>query len=97
MAFEIVWTPRAQKGFEEIVRYLHDNFTEREVENFLNQADDFFKVLSESPEILQQSAKLKNTRRGPINPLTKVTYRVKPRRKPIQLIDIRSTRKRPFS
>ncbi|RYU87268.1 type II toxin-antitoxin system RelE/ParE family toxin [Mucilaginibacter terrigena] len=95
MAFKIIWTRQAANGFDKIVRYLAANWTDREVTNFINEAENFFEVLSKHPEILQRSGKKNNAYRGPINPLTIVTYRLKPLKKQIELINIRSARQKP--
>jgi len=66
MAFKIVWTIQAVKGFEKIINYLEENWSGREVSNFVNEADRFFKTLVIHPEILQKTGARKNTYRGPI-------------------------------
>ena len=33
MGLEIIWTIRAENGFESIVKYLEENWTEREIKN----------------------------------------------------------------
>jgi plasmid stabilization system protein ParE len=59
MAFEIVWTKRAAAGYDNIITYLQENWTDREVENFLISTNKFFETLSIHPEILQKSNKQK--------------------------------------
>jgi plasmid stabilization system protein ParE len=92
MALNIVWTVRAAQGFDRIINYLEEQWTEKEVMNFVREANDFFELLKEHPGILQMSSQRKNIHRGPINRLTMLTYRVKPRKKEIELLNIRSTR-----
>jgi len=96
MAFQIVWTKTASDGYDRIINYLEENFTDREVINFVSEADRFFELLKHHPEILQKTSKQKNVYRGPINNLTILTYRVKPRIKQIELINIRSARQKPL-
>ncbi len=96
MALKIVWTNRALAGYDRIIIYLEEEWTEKEVKNFVQQTDEFFKLLKKYPEMLQKTQKHKNVYRGPINKLTILTYRVKPRKKLIELINIRSTRKKPL-
>ena len=97
MAFQIVWTKRAIAGYDRIINYLVENWAEREIINFITETDSFFEILKEHPEILQKTSKHKNVYRGPINRLTILTYRIKPRLKQIQLINIRGARQRPLS
>lgn len=96
MALEIVWTKRAQTGYDKIIDYLETNFSEREVQRFVRQSNEFFKLLSQYPELLESTKKQKYLRRGPINKYTILTYRIKPRNKQIELINIRSARKKPL-
>ncbi len=96
MAFKIVWTKRAAAGYDKIIQYLAENWTDREVANFVTQSEEFFEVLATHPEILQMSSKKRHLHRGPINRLTILTYRVKPNKKEIELINIRGARQKPL-
>jgi plasmid stabilization system protein ParE len=96
MAFKIVWTPPALRGLDKVISYLEKNFTEREVTNFIKETNKFFEILAGHHDILQRSAKNKNLHRGPLNPLTIVTYRVKPLKKEIEIVNIRGARQRPL-
>jgi len=96
VALEIVWTPQAEKGFEEIIAHLRKNWTEREVQNFVRDSFHFFKLLTEHPEILEKSGKQKNVYRGPMVHHTILTYRIKPRERQIELLNIRSAKRKPL-
>ena len=89
--------PRAIKGFDKIIAYLQENWTDREVANFIGETDRFLEALSTHPDILERSAKNKNLHRGPLNPLTIVTYRVKPLKKEIEIVNIRGARQKPLN
>lgn len=95
MALEIVWTKRATQGYDNIIEYLEANWTEKEISNFIKETNDFFDLLKTYPELLQSTGRYKSLRRGPINRYTILTYRVKPRNKQIELINIRSSRQKP--
>jgi plasmid stabilization system protein ParE len=95
MAFKIVWTKRAVSGYDRIVNYLNENWSERELINFVTDTDSFFEILMDHPEILQKTSNHKNIYRGPINRLTILTYRIKPRLKQVELINIRGARQKP--
>jgi plasmid stabilization system protein ParE len=94
MALEIVWTKQAEKGYAKIIEYLETHFTEKEIRKFINQSHEFFQLLGQYPEILESSRKQRNVRRGPINKFTILTYRIKPRKEQIELINIRSSRQK---
>lgn len=95
MALKITWTPQAQKGFDKILSYLVENWTEREVKQFVHEMFDFIEKLSHYPYLLRESSSRK-LRRGPINKYTILTYRVKPRKNEIQLLNIRGSKQKPL-
>ena len=39
MAFKIRWTPEAEESFDKIIDYLENNWTEKEVQNFVRNAN----------------------------------------------------------
>lgn len=96
MGYKVVWTKRAENGYDKIVRYLLENWTEREVRNFIVETRHFISLLEENPGLLEQSRSNKNLYRGPLNRLTIVTYRVRPRMKQIDLVNVRSVRQKPL-
>ncbi|HEU5290275.1 MAG TPA: type II toxin-antitoxin system RelE/ParE family toxin [Cyclobacteriaceae bacterium] len=96
MALALVWTKRAIQGYDKIVHYLEEHWTDKEVRNFIHESEEFFTLLSEYPEVLQKTSRYNNVYRGPMNKLTVITYRVKPRKKQIELINIRAARQRPL-
>ena len=87
MALALVWTKRAIQGFDKIVRYLEEDWTIRS-RNFIRESDEFFTLLSDYPELLQNPRRHKNVHRGPMNKLTIITYRVKPRKHQIEIINV---------
>ena len=95
MGLEIIWSKKAAAGYSRILKYLDENWTKREVENFEQEMDKFFKILSKQPNILEES-KINGYRKGPINKLTLQTYRVNEKKNQIQLINIRGTRQKPI-
>jgi hypothetical protein len=71
-------------------------WTDKEVRNFIHESNEFFILLSEYPELLQKTSRHKNVYRGPMNKLTVITYLVKPRKKQIELINVRGARQKPL-
>ncbi len=95
MEFQLVWTKRAIDGYSNIVNYLEEEWTDREVRNFVKQSEDFFEILCHYPEIFQKTSNHKNVYRGPMNKLTIITYRIKPRKNQIEIINIRGAKQKP--
>lgn len=95
MALEIVWSTRAENGYDKIIRYLVEEWTDKEISNFIKETKLFLSLMEKNPKLLQPSRFRKNVYRGPMNPLTIVTYRVKPRKQQIELLNIRSSKQKP--
>ncbi|HHE32538.1 MAG TPA: hypothetical protein ENL07_07915 [Chlorobaculum parvum] len=51
MALEILWSKRADKKFDKILEYLHEEWGERVTRNFVRKVYGFLEILSEYPEI----------------------------------------------
>jgi plasmid stabilization system protein ParE len=85
-----------EQGYARIVKYLEDEWTDKEVQNFVRETKHFFDLLKNNPRILEPSRNYKDLYRGPINRLTILTYRYKPRAKKIILVNIREARKKPL-
>ena len=96
MALKIVWTKRAENGYESIIKFLEKNWTEKEITVFIQQTNYFFELLQQFPEILQKSSKNRNVHRGPLNKHTIITYRINHRDQQIEIINIRSARRKPL-
>ncbi|MGM0498277.1 MAG: type II toxin-antitoxin system RelE/ParE family toxin [Bacteroidota bacterium] len=96
MAVKLVWTRRAIQGYDRIIKYLEEKWSEKEVKNFVSETVHFFDLLRDNPKMLEPTGKHKNLYRGPINRLTIVTYRYKPRKKEIVLVNIREARRQPL-
>jgi len=96
MAVKLFWSKRADKGYARIVEYLEDEWTEREVQNFVRETKHFFNLLKQNPRMLEPSKTHKDLYRGPINRLTILTYRYTPLKNENILVNIRDTRKKPL-
>ncbi len=73
MELDIVWSKKAIDGYAQILKYIDENWSQKEVSKFEKQVNNFLLHLSKFPYILQ-NAPLKDIRRGPINKLTVLTY-----------------------
>jgi plasmid stabilization system protein ParE len=96
MAVKLFWSKRADQGYARIVKYLEDEWTDKEVRNFIRETNHFFDLLKQNPHIFEPSRIHKDLYRGAINRLTILTYRYKPRKKEIVLINIREAKRKPL-
>jgi plasmid stabilization system protein ParE len=97
MALEIVWTPQAERGYDRIIQYLAEQWSQKEVRNFLIQSQSFFELLSQNPEMLERSSARNNLHRGPMDKHNMITYRIRPGKKQIELLNIRPAKMRPLN
>ncbi len=51
MAKEVIWTPEAEETFDAVIEYLADNWTEREIEHFVNSTDRVTELISKHPKM----------------------------------------------
>ena len=76
MAFKIVWTPKAQESFGNIIRYLEKHWTEREIEKFVIKTDHIINLISEYPRSFLKSEK-KSVFKARVNKQNSLFYRCK--------------------
>lgn len=95
MGFEVVWTKQALDTFAQKIDYLQQNWTEKEIRAFTKKVNDILSALREQPLMYRKSEKLKNVHIGVIIKQVSLVYRVKPRKKQIELIAFLDTRQNP--
>lgn len=83
---EILWTNTARKTFDEIVSYLQNKWSEKDVENFINQVSQMLSLLQRYPEMCRPSIKREYVRIGIVNKHTQIVYYYKPDRKQIEIL-----------
>ena len=95
MELDIIWSKRAAAGYSEILKYLDEKWTEKEVAFFEQELVRFFNVLCKHPYIFEKPEN-RRYRRGPINKHTILIYRVIEKKNQIQIISFRSTKQKPL-
>ena len=83
---EIVWTKKASDTFYCIINYLKEEWTEKEVQNFIRETNSLILKLSQHPEIGRPSQKRKNTRIYILNKHTTLTYHFGSRKNKITIL-----------
>jgi len=92
---EIKWSDEAEASFNEIVDDISNKWTQREVDNFIEETDKVINNISQFPFMYAATNKRKNIRRAVIASLTSLIYRVKKRKEQIELILFWDNRKNP--
>ena len=55
MAQQIIWTPQAEKSFKNIIDYLEENWTKKEVLNFIEATENTIRHISRNPKMFRKS------------------------------------------
>jgi len=83
---KISWTPTARITYFEVLDYLAEKWTIREIKNFVDEVENVLSQIAEHPYIFEATRKSKHIRKGFITKHNALYYRVKPRKKEIELI-----------
>lgn len=94
---KVIWTPRAQRTFRKIMDWLSENWTKKEIDTFMNQTEETIQQIKNNPYIYQQasSQKQKNVRRGLVNRIVSLYYRIKPQKGEVDLLEFWDNRQNP--
>ncbi len=83
---DIFWTPKARHTYFKVLDHLEKAWTEREIQNFINEVDNLLEQIKQNPEIFEESRKKRNVRKGFVTKHNTLYYRVRPRKKELQLL-----------
>lgn len=75
--FRIRWTDNAIADLRQTMKYLEENWTSKEIENFASELDHTIELISKNPELFQASEKKHGIRRAVIMKLNSLYYRRK--------------------
>ena len=90
---KIVWTDRAESELAQTLRYLTENFSNREVSRLAENIESTLKIIIAHPKLFPASIKRKNVRRVVILRFNTMYYRV--RRDKIEILSFFSNRQDP--
>lgn len=91
--YKIVWSDEAVQGLTEIIRYIENRFSGKDVKKFVKILDDYLKAIQNNPKFFPVSHKSKNIRRASVAKLTSIFYLVDGEN--IYLVSITDNRKNP--
>ena len=58
MAYEIIWLPKAEERFDEIIYYLQENWSEKVVINFISKTNQKLFEIKLRPAMFRRSDKM---------------------------------------
>jgi plasmid stabilization system protein ParE len=75
MAVEVIWTRDATETFTSNISYLEQEWSEKEVKNFVQQANQVIDRIAKYPDSYPTGAKSKNYRRARLNKYIVLFYK----------------------
>ena len=86
MAIVIKWADEAKKTFDKNISYLLDEWTEREIKNFVKQTNYILLRIAAHPEMYAASRKNSKIRKAAINKYIVLYYRYYSTKKEVMLL-----------
>ncbi len=93
--YKLIWSDEALEGLKEIIAYLENKFSEKDVKKFAKKLDRQLEIIQTNPESFPFSPKSKTVRRSIIAKLTSIYYAID--KDTVKLISIIDNRKNPHS
>jgi plasmid stabilization system protein ParE len=93
---KISWTPTARLTYFKVLDYLSSAWTIKEIETFIDKTEHTIAQITDNPYMFKASRRMKNVRKGFITEHNSLYYRVKPRKKEIELITFWDNRQDPL-
>lgn len=75
MAKEIIWSPQSEVTFYKVIEYLQDNWSDKEVDNFLAATEKVINYIAEHPLMFRKTNK-KNIHEALVTPQNLLIYKI---------------------
>jgi len=95
MVQKITWSPGAINDFLQIIAYLEENWTEKEIQKFTDRIDEKLAVLQQHPRLGSPSQKKSNVHQTVVHKKVILIYKYKPLKKEILLLSLWNTQQDP--
>jgi plasmid stabilization system protein ParE len=97
---KVSWTPTARATYFKVLEYLEEAWTKKEIQNFVDEVEKVIGQITSEPYMFEATRKKKNVRKGFVTKHNTLYYRVKPRKKELELIlfwdNRQDDKKRPY-
>lgn len=97
MALKIVWSLQAEKGFSNVLNYLENEWTSKEILELENNIKELLFKISKYPEMCPRTGKFKNLHKGLIDKNNYIIYKVNYDKKRIEIVNFRGTKQKPLN
>lgn len=94
MSYTIFWSPKAVETFENVIQYLSENWTQRQIKSLVDKTDDIINLLSKNPYLFRKSRKA-NIHEVLITEHNLLIYQINEVKKQVQILSIFDTRQNP--
>ena len=95
MALTIVWTPQAEVGLDNIIAFLEEEWTSKEILALQQNIQDLLNRISKYPKICPPTGRFKNVHKGLVDKNNYIIYRIQPKNLAIEIINFRGTKQKP--
>ncbi len=94
MAYKVIWSPKANATFDDIIEYLQKKWTVKEIKRFVGETERTVSILSKNPYLFKSSEK-RNIHEVLVTQQNLLLYRVIEKEKKIELLVFFDTRQNP--
>ena len=94
MAYKIIWSPEAEKTFDEVIEYLQNNWTKKEIKNFIKKTEEIILILHNNPYLFRGSEKV-SIYEALIGKQNLLIYQINESKKKVELLNFWDTRQNP--
>lgn len=91
--YKIIWSEEADQNVDAVLDYLENNWSEREVSNFITKLQERISLISEQPKLFPKSELIEGARRSVLTKQITVYYRLYSQQ--IEIIYVFDTRQDP--
>jgi plasmid stabilization system protein ParE len=74
--YKLFWSDKALEDLQSIITYLIENWTQKEIKNFVNRLDKRLSLIVNNPKLFPRSAKRKGIRRSVLTKQAVIYYEV---------------------
>ncbi len=96
MAYKIIWSAEARQTYFSIIDYLHTEWSDKEIVNFVNRVNYKLDLLVTQPNLGATHKRKYNIHKTVIHKHTSLVYHVKPIKKEIVLLTFWDGRQNPL-
>ncbi|MEH6408126.1 MAG: type II toxin-antitoxin system RelE/ParE family toxin [Leeuwenhoekiella sp.] len=93
--YKVLWTNHALSELKETIEYLEQNWTDRELKNFVAKLDHTIELISRSPNIFPSSFEKKEIHKAVVEKHNNLYYRIN--ENTIEILSLFSNQKNPDS